>query len=1045
MYSVNQNRLIHRPLAGRCFAACVALVFTFLSVCSLRAQSGGDTGSIEGRVFNAATGNALVNARVSVEGTTREAITDEGGVYRISSVPAGPARLSVNYLGMQPQTVAVNVTAGAVTQREFELVLTGTAAAKPGEETLKLSAFSVVADREMSAQAIALNEQRNAPNIKNVVAIDEFGDRGAENIGEFLLFLPGVSIATSGSEPTTVSLRGFPGANTNLSVDGGDMAGSFNGNSRALDLREVPMSNVSRVEITKVPTPDMPATGLGGSINLITRSGFESKKPKFSFNAYTMFHNHNGFTYDGGPRSSHSSTSPDRVEPSFDFSYLYPVNKNLAITIGGSRTWRAKPGETGTKDTDESATWDLVKLVQTTSQWQSLAQVFKTLQGQVGIDWRINSKDSISTSMQYRKYDLAINRSVLGFAYGTGATGGATFSQGASTGVGTVTMNGSGENVEGITQTKHYTLRYRHRGDVWKAELSGFYSTSASDRPDIDNGYFNLAPATLASVVIRGDNLQNGDNGIIPTKYTVTRAGQPVDYRDGGNYSISSGTSNQADWNSKKYNTKGDLSRDFYGAVPFTLKVGATIDTFENDQRRYPITWNFRPNGATDVASRQASKFDVFDQGYVDDGPTLYGERIRWISGTKLYQLYQKQPTWFVEDAPTSWQNYVTNSRSIKETISAGYIRTDWHLLANKKLWIVAGVRFEQTNDKANGPLDDPNAQYQRNADGSYVLVGGKRVLKTTDALALRKLRFQERAAVSDRTYSGYYPSINASYNITENLIARAAFAKTLGRPNLNFIVPGTTFSDVDPSAPLSPVPTITVNNTGLKPWTATNYDLSIESYQIKDAFASVGVFQKDIKDFFDVATITATPELLEKYGIDADPTVGNYQIVTRSNGGNAKITGIEFNYRQALTFLPKWAQGFQIFGNATKLNLKGRNTADFAGYNPKTASGGISYVRPRFSIKATIAYIGDTNTGAVATSATIPTGTFNYQAKRTRIGLNGTYSLTRRYQLYASVVDLGGFVQNLQRYAPNTPDYAKGMRRQELGFYTNIGVRGSF
>ncbi len=74
-----------------------------------------------------------------------------------------------------------------------------------------------------------------------------------------------------------------------------------------------------------------------------------------------------------------------------------------------------------------------------------------------------------------------------------------------------------------------------------------------------------------------------------------------------------------------------------------------------------------------------------------------------------------------------------------------------------------------------------------------------------------------------------------------------------------------------------------------------------------------------------------------------------------------------------------------------------------------------------------------------------IHTETFNYQAKRTRIGLNAQYSLSKRYSLYGSVVDLGGFVQNLQRYAPNTPDYAKGMRRQELGFYTNIGIRGEF
>jgi hypothetical protein len=35
--------------------------------------------------------------------------------------------------------------------------------------------------------------------------------------------------------------------------------------------------------------------------------------------------------------------------------------------------------------------------------------------------------------------------------------------------------------------------------------------------------------------------------------------------------------------------------------------------------------------------------------------------------------------------------------------------------------------------------------------------------------------------------------------------------------------------------------------------------------------------------------------------------------------------------------------------------------------------------------------------------------------------------------------------VQDLQRYAPGTPDYAKPTRWQELGFYTNVGIRGTF
>jgi iron complex outermembrane recepter protein len=1024
-----------RLAAGLRLAA--ALILLVCTVAFASAQS--NTGVVEGRVFNAATGSALINARVTLEGTTRETITDDGGAYRLTGVPAGDVQLSVTYLGMQPQKATVRVPAGGSVQREFELALENLARPSAAGETVKLDAFTVVADREMSAQAISMNEQRAAPNIKNVVAIDEFGDRGNENIGEFLLFLPGVSITTSGSEPTTVSLRGFPGNNTGLTVDGGETASTFNGNSRALDLREVPMNNVSRVEVTKVPTPDMPASGLGGSINLITRSGFESRRPKLSFNAYTMFHNHNGFTFDGGPRNADPTTSPRYVQPSFDFSYLHPVNRNLAITVGGSRTWRAKPMETGTKDTDESATWDLVRLVQTTSQWQSLAQVFKTLQGQVGVDWRISPADTLSTSLQYRSYDLPITRSVLAFAYGAGATGGPTFTQGAANGVGTVTMNGSGENVEPITQTKLYTLKYRHRGDVWRFDASSFYSTSGSNRPDIDNGYFNLTPATLSNVVLRGDDIP-GSSGIIPTRYSATRAGQPIDVYDGGNYSLVSGNTNQPDFNSQKYNVRGDLARDFTGALPFTVKVGASVDTLQNDQRRYPRTWSFRPNGATDVTSRLASNFDVFDQAFIDDGPTVYGHKVRWISGKKFYNLFLEHPTWFVSDEAQAWQDYVNNSRSLTERVSAAYVRTDLRLLHNR-LWLVAGVRFERTDDIGNGPLNDISAQYQRNADGTFVRnAAGQRVLITNDALALRKLRYQERAAHSERDYNGFYPSLNASYNLTENLILRAAYAQTIGRPNLSFIIPGTSISDPDAANP-----TITVNNVGLKPWSATNYDLSLESYQIKDGFGSIGVFQKDIKDFFGVVSTQATPELLEQYGLESDPTLLNYTISTRSNVGNAKITGIEFSYRQSLTFLPHWARGLQLFANFTKLNLKGANTADFSGYNPRSISGGINLVRGRFAIKSTISVLDDIRTGSVAASATIPADTFNYQAARIRIGLNGQYSLSRRYSIYASVVDLGGFVQDLQRYAPNTPDYAKGMRRQELGFYTNIGIRGTF
>jgi TonB-dependent receptor len=304
----------------------------------------------------------------------------------------------------------------------------------------------------------------------------------------------------------------------------------------------------------------------------------------------------------------------------------------------------------------------------------------------------------------------------------------------------------------------------------------------------------------------------------------------------------------------------------------------------------------------------------------------------------------------------------------------------------------------------------------------------------------LRRLRYVERGARAERSYDGLYPSLNATFTLREDLILRAAYARTLGRPNVNLIVPGTTISEPDAASP-----TISVNNPGLLPWTADSYDLTLESYRLKGGVGSVGVFRKDIRNFFGVVRTDATPALLESYGLESDPSLLGYELSTRANVGDARITGFELSYRQALTFLPAWARGLQVFVNATKLSLSGSNTSDFTGYNPESLAGGINFVRPRFAVKATLSYLGDTQRGLVAPSATVPTGTYNYQARRTRVGLSAQYSLSRRYSLYASVVDLGGFVQNQQRYAPSTPAYARGQRWQELGYYTNVGVRGSF
>ena len=577
-------------------------------------------------------------------------------------------------------------------------------------------------------------------------------------------------------------------------------------------------------------------------------------------------------------------------------------------------------------------------------------------------------------------------------------------------------------------------------GDVWRFDASGSYSLARGRLLDTDRGFFSTVPSTIATLVLRGDGIP-AKGGNLPTRYSATtRTGTPVDVYDGGNYTVNTATSAQEKNEATNDALRLNLARDFPGPLPVTVKTGVSRTSTGQDARRFTKTWDFRPNGAADLTSRLAGRFDVFDEAFNAVAPTLYGKPVRWISSAKTYDVYRQHPDWFVLQLPGEYQNLVNNSRKFSETVSAAYVRTDLRLLQNR-LWLVTGVRLEKTEVEGWGPLSDVFAIYQRNASGAFVRdAAGQRILITTDALARAKLQFKERGAHAENDYSGYYPSLNATYNLSANLLLRVAYARTVGRPNVSFIVPGTTISDPEATSP-----TITVNNTALKPWTANSYDLSLESYFLKGGFGSIGVFQKNIKDFFGSVRTRATPELLELHGLTDDPAYLAYDIVTQANSGDARVRGVEFSYRQSLTFLPAWARGFQIFANASKLWLDGTRSADFAGFNPRSLSGGINFVRPRYSIKVNVTDQAESRRGLVTASASTPVETYDYLAARRQWGVSAEYSLSKRYSVYLSANDIGGGTGATLRYAPGTPRYSKPVRVQEDVYYTTIGVKGQF
>jgi len=122
------------------------------------------TGSISGWVSNQATRNLLSGASVEISALGLSIRTDDRGYYTLTGIPAGEHMVVASYAGLDPQSIAVRVATGAAVARNFELT----------SAVYKLGEFKVSADRE--GAAAALTAQRNSANVRNVIAMDSYGD-----------------------------------------------------------------------------------------------------------------------------------------------------------------------------------------------------------------------------------------------------------------------------------------------------------------------------------------------------------------------------------------------------------------------------------------------------------------------------------------------------------------------------------------------------------------------------------------------------------------------------------------------------------------------------------------------------------------------------------------------------------------------------------------------------------------------------------------------------------------------------------------------------
>ncbi|MBI5692461.1 MAG: TonB-dependent receptor [Verrucomicrobia bacterium] len=1044
--------LVRRALRATATCLAVALSIAFLAP-HLRAQSPA-TGGITGRVQNEATGQYLNNASVVVKGTDLVTFTDETGTFVFARVPAGPVVLEVVYSGLDPQQVPLQVAAGQRVERDVFLSSRERygAASAAGPGVVKLDPFVLSSSKLTEGEALATNEQRFARNIKNVVATDAFGDVTEGNVAEFMKFMPGVTIEYSDASPNAVAVRGFDPNMTAVAADGAQLANaSGSAANRGFLFTQVSINNVSRIEVTKVPTPASPADGISGTVNMISKSSFERSRMQFNYRVF-LSASSDGMQLKRQPFPF--DTREYRVHPGFDFDLTLPLTKNFGIVFTGLRskqwneqnissmTWNATAAGTGatpaTPFLQSHAIIDAPK-------WYTRDST------SLKADWRITRHSVLSFGGQasyYRDKNGNVTRTATA---GTNATpsvaGGVPLSYNGertngATGRGGVTFSGNFLHID--ARTLGLNSRYRYDDGTWLLDSAVSASTSKTWRRYEEKGSFqSLTTALLVPVRVTFE-------GITAVRPTTTRAfdnsNREIDLYDINNYRLN--TAAQTDYRDHHEDVYGynvDLRRGFsVFEIPGNVQIGGRYRSQDRDRRSYSRSYTYTPPDGN------LSPAPFVGQVY-KNRPNYFGfDNIPWLSNNRAVDAWRKNPALFTmtpAQIVAEQQSRIVGSEQILETVTGLYAQTEVRFFHNR-LTLLTGVRYEKTHDKGVGPLYEPANVWQRTASGAFVRnAAGQRIRRPEAGAAgsleeLRLTRF-ERANLGNRAYDGYYPSAHLNYQATEKLLFRAAYARTYGRPDFASIVPNATITEADlpEGADPSAIPgNISVRNTGLKPWTAENYDLSAEYYTASGGLITGGVFRKDITDFFGTLQTRATAEILDEFGLD-QRYVGWF-LDTTINSGDARVSGVELNVRQALAPLGGIGRYFSVFANATKLKLEGSRSAAFTRFVPTSANWGVTFTRRPLTLMANWHHRGEQDRGASTGRGPLAKV---YQNSRTTLDLSLSWQFRRTLTVFANARNVTNVWFNQSSYQFDTPVYARRSSTNSYGAQWAFGLKGTF
>jgi TonB-dependent receptor len=964
------------------FALCVLFILCFVDVVPALAQTSkpSGNGSIAGEVTDS-TNAVLQGAKVKVEPAGIIAITNERGAFLVAGLAPGDYTVTVSYLSFKDFTKSITITAGQTVQVNAVM------------EVASKSQQVVVTAEVPHGEAEALNEQENADNIVQVQPSQVITSLPNANIADAVGRMAGVTLERDEGEGKYIQIRGTEPRLTNVTIDGINVP-SPEGTVRQIKLDTVPADLVDSIEINDTLQANMDGDGIGGSVNLVTKTAGEVPTINvFSGIGYTPIDNGRKITDENGT-----------------VGYRFGTQKKLGVLIGGHYDWNGRgiddiepvPDELEQPNGGLSTYYESMDIRQYV--------YYRTRWGTAGsVDYKFREDSSVYARALYSNFQDYGNKWVFtvndnsGIAQCPASGFPPAECLGAPNSVPT-TPSFSSSSRRPEFAIGSLVLGGRHvfssRWVTWEASVarSREFASAGNPGPDFTDNLTTSAcmydPSLTASVSINRPQWT-------PNCYTEAFNQANYSLQD---FVLSEGKTAQL-------NLQGATSigqRYHIGGHLATLEFGAKYRTAHKFDDSYTLGFQALPNLPDTMFLNSYHNANYYDGTYSPGPVTDYN---------KILSYFTQNPSQFALEPYNPNGNTTIGGNPANfdydEKIPAGYVMNTIDL---GRFRLVAGLRVEGTI------LDTYTFQSTTNASGN-----------TTYGFA-----------PATGSYLKFLPSVSLRYALTQNSALRLVYSRGLSRPDPQDIAEAAVISTLPPQS-------VSLGNPNLKSETANNYDILYERYFNDLGEFRAGFFYKQLYDPIVESEVPASESTGQYAGyIVTQPVNAGSAWVTgfetsflkefTSLPGLLSGIGISANY----TRTGSQAQGLQLIGRSDSPALLRQapnawNIGPMYQHKRLFMTMGMTY-----NDASIYAYQYTDGTNSIGPSPFGVKGPFgdNYLYSHFQIDVQGDYDLPKNFTLIFNGLNLNNEVFGFYNGSPQFvvqreyyhPTYSLGLRWSPRG-----------